>query len=587
MGRRKGKKGVKEYADDEPAVPPGEEDGEQQNEGEGESSDDADDIEGDDPLADEEGDDDLEGVDEEEGDEDDEGDEGISSEEEDEEEEEADEGKQVGRRGLQQLEARAKRKEEEKEEEQEEAEKEGMEMNLRLGEEEGDEDEHVLAGTEDREEVRARIDKVVRVLSNFKELRQEGTSRSEYMERLSKDLRNYFGYNEWFVSWALAMFHPAEAVELLDANERPRPVTLRTNPIKARRREVAGSLKSRGVNLEPLGKWTKVGLLVYDSRVPIGATPEYMAGHYMLQGAASLLPCMALSPQEKERVLDMAAAPGGKTTHLAAMMRNTGTLFANESNSERLHALVANVQRMGATNAVVCNYDGRRLPTVICQADRVLLDAPCTGTGVVSRDPSVKATKSEGEAFRSSQLQRELLLAAIDTCDAKSATGGVVVYSTCSMTVQENEDVIDLALRKRDVTVEETGLEFGREGFTRFQGKRFHPSLAKCRRFYPHVHNLEGFFVCKLRKKSNSKYPSKLPGKHDPEESLNSDRAYGTPSSSKADDDDDDEELQRRSQHFSTKRRSKSGGKHKQQRAGKRKRAAAGAKNPPKKKRKA
>jgi ribosomal RNA methyltransferase Nop2 len=94
--------------------------------------------------------------------------------------------------------------------------------------------------------------------------------------------------------------------------------------VKTRRRDLADILLNRGVNLDPLSKWSKVGLIVYDSQVPIGATPEYLAGFYMLQSASSFLPVMALAPREKERVVDMAAAPGGKTTYVAALMKNTG-----------------------------------------------------------------------------------------------------------------------------------------------------------------------------------------------------------------------------------------------------------------------
>jgi ribosomal RNA methyltransferase Nop2 len=124
-----------------------------------------------------------------------------------------------------------------------------------------------------------------------------------------------------------------------------------------------------------------------------GATPEYLAGHYMLQAASSLLPVLALAPEPHERILDMAAAPGGKTTHIAALLRNTGVVFANDGSRARAKGLVANVHRMGCRNVVVCVCDGREFPRVMGGFDRVLLDAPCSGTGVISKDASVKINK--------------------------------------------------------------------------------------------------------------------------------------------------------------------------------------------------
>jgi 25S rRNA (cytosine2870-C5)-methyltransferase len=123
--------------------------------------------------------------------------------------------------------------------------------------------------------------------------------------------------------------------------------------------------------------------VVFNSQVPLGATPEYLAGHYILQGASSLLPVMALAPQENERILDMCAAPGGKASHIgkqflfvtimhlqnisapAAIMKNTGVLFANDANKERIKAVVGNFHRLGVVNSVITSIDGRKYPTVI------------------------------------------------------------------------------------------------------------------------------------------------------------------------------------------------------------------------------
>jgi len=208
-----------------------------------------------------------------------------------------------------------------------------------------------------------------------------------------------------------------QAIEFFDANEVPRPVTIRTNTLRTRRRDLAQALINRGVNLEPIGKWTNVGLQVFESSVPIGkasttttsyiysrihftgATPEYLSGHYMLQAASSFLPVIALSPQPHERVLDMASAPGGKTTHMAALMQNTGIIFANDTSKARTKSLTANVHRLGCKNVVVCSYDGREFPKVMGGFDRVLLDAPCSGTGVISKDAGVKVNKVRHRAL--------------------------------------------------------------------------------------------------------------------------------------------------------------------------------------------
>ncbi|XP_073341757.1 28S rRNA (cytosine(4447)-C(5))-methyltransferase [Pagrus major] len=359
-----------------------------------------------------------------------------------------------------------------------------------------------------------RIKDNIDVLCNFSTKREEGKERAEYVSLLKKDLCTYYSYNNFLIEKLIDLFPLSELVDFLEANEIHRPVTIRTNTLKTRRRDLAQALINRGVNLDPLGKWSKVGLVIYDSSVPIGATPEYLSGQYMLQGASSFLPVMALSPQEGELVLDMSSAPGGKTTYIAQLMRNTGVIVANDANAERLKSVVGNIHRLGVTNTVVSNYDGRQFPKVMGGFDRVLLDAPCSGTGVIAKDPAVKTSKDDADIHRSAHLQKELILAAIDSVNAESPSGGYLVYCTCSIMVEENEWVVDYALKKRNVKLVPTGLDFGKEGFTRFKERRFHPTLRLSRRFYPHSHNMDGFFVAKLKKFSNV-IPTAPAGKED------------------------------------------------------------------------
>ncbi|EXJ76170.1 uncharacterized protein A1O5_00678 [Cladophialophora psammophila CBS 110553] len=351
--------------------------------------------------------------------------------------------------------------------------------------------------------IRTRMTETIRILGNFSQLADKAKSRTDYTEQLLSDICVYYGYTRFLAEKLFALFTPAEAFAFFEANETPRPVVLRTNTLRTNRRTLAQALINRGVVLEPVGKWSKVGLQVFEAPVPLGATPEYLAGHYILQAASSFLPVMALAPQPNERILDMAAAPGGKTTYISALMRNTGVVFANDANRQRAKGLIGNIHRLGCKNTIVCNYDAQKaFPKVLGGFDRVLLDAPCSGTGVIGKDPSVKTSKNERDFLALPHLQKQLLLAAIDSTDHNSKTGGYIVYSTCSVTVEENEGVVQYILRKRpNVKIVDTGLgNFGSEGFTKYMNKKFDDRMKLTRRYFPHRENVDGFFVCKLKK---------------------------------------------------------------------------------------
>ena len=147
--------------------------------------------------------------------------------------------------------------------------------------------------------IQARMADVIKVLQDFKNRREEGVDRQQYLARLKKDLCLYYTYNDFMVDKFLQIFPVSEIMDVLEANEVQRPVTIRTNSLKTRRRDLAQALINRGVNLDPVGKWSKVGrkdflssscfylvqvgLVVYSATVPLGATPEYHAGHYILQ----------------------------------------------------------------------------------------------------------------------------------------------------------------------------------------------------------------------------------------------------------------------------------------------------------------
>ena len=126
---------------------------------------------------------------------------------------------------------------------------------------------------------------------------------------------------------------------------------------------------------------------------------------------------------------------------------------------------------MGIKNSIITNYDAREFAKLYNKFDRVLLDAPCSGLGVIAKDKSVKMNRTYKEILNNSRLQKELILAAIDSCNAKGKGEGIIVYSTCTISVEENEWVIDYALKHRQVKCIETGLEIGEQGFVTFREK--------------------------------------------------------------------------------------------------------------------
>ena len=358
--------------------------------------------------------------------------------------------------------------------------------------------------------VKQRIHTLLTILEDYKHLKDTNFSRQEYIDQLMLSLQVFYGYNDFLLRKLWDMFPTFEILACIESNDVQRPVTIRTNTLKIKRRELTKLLLKRGMQIRELpGEWTTVGLQIMKSKVPVGATPEYLNGYYMIQSASSWLPVMAMAEHtnlEEKRILDMCAAPGGKTTYLAQIMKNSGILFANDVNKLRCKAVAAMVSRMGVENCIVCNEDGRELDKKwINMFDGVLLDAPCSGTGVISKDPQVKHSKNENEIHLMSDLQKQLLLSAIDACKV----GGIIVYSTCSILIDENECVVNYALRKRDVKIVPCEINVGKPGFVNFKQLKFNKTLQYTKRIYPHTHNMDGFFFAKIEKMSHKKNDEK------------------------------------------------------------------------------
>ncbi|WP_456418741.1 NOL1/NOP2/sun family putative RNA methylase [Methanocaldococcus infernus] len=219
---------------------------------------------------------------------------------------------------------------------------------------------------------------------------------------------------------------------------------IRVNTLKISPSALKERLEKKGVKLEKT--FLDYAFRVIESPFSIGATPEYLFGYYMPQSLSSMIPPIALNPSPKDRILDMCAAPGGKTTHLAQLMGNEGTILAVEISKERVKALKSNINRMNILNTIIINKDMRKYKEYLMKKkilfDKILLDAPCSGNIIKDKNRKVDEKDIEYCSLR----QKELLNIGLDLLKP----GGELVYSTCSMEEKENEEVIEHVLKSRD-----------------------------------------------------------------------------------------------------------------------------------------
>ena len=272
----------------------------------------------------------------------------------------------------------------------------------------------------------------------------------------------------------------------------PPPSCLRLNPLMPQAEYLLNALLKRGERTP----WCEHAFGLPNSQFPPGNTLEYALGAFYIQAKAATLAVTALAPRPGERILDMAASPGGKATQIAACMQNTGLLLVNEPQSKRLPGLVGNLERCGVANAIVTRAAGTLMARYFHNFfDRILLDAPCSGDGIIRKDRGMLRYWSVADAQRQAQLQIGLLRAAFHML----RPGGTLVYSTCSLSLQENEDVL-LGLEKKfpgqTEVLKVEGVELA--PLPMEIARRYPPTFAGCSRVWPHLHDTEGAFVARI-----------------------------------------------------------------------------------------
>ncbi|MEA3639149.1 MAG: RsmB/NOP family class I SAM-dependent RNA methyltransferase [Lamprobacter sp.] len=343
---------------------------------------------------------------------------------------------------------------------------------------------------------------------------------------------------------------------------RPLPTWIWANPLRIDGQQLLELIAEEGVSAEPVSWlnpwWSSVAqrvsapdplaapaaaLITAASSIALRLPPGFKAGQRWwycaglahAQEAVSQLPVMLLDVRPGHRVLDLCAAPGGKTAQLALALGNRGTLLANDFSAERIAALQGNLDRLGVLNASTTRSDGGNYPAAAGAFDRILVDAPCSSEGTLRRNPSLAqrggygASRTGGDALgrnapgrasgrapgrahsgigpeRSQRMagrQRALLRKAVQLC----RPGGRILYSTCTFAPEENELIVAEVLDEQNgnlelVSCQVPGLLTG-AGVTHWQGRDLDPSLSRCLRVWPHANDTGGFFVAVLQKSAS------------------------------------------------------------------------------------
>ena len=292
---------------------------------------------------------------------------------------------------------------------------------------------------------------------------------------------------KWFVKYVLDLLGKNQGLNFLEANNNSIPDYLRLNTIKASEREILNNLLYEGVELQKV-KFLKYIYQVLNSKHPLTKLNSFQKGLFYIQDKASSFAAEIADPKPDNIVLDVCSAPGTKTSYLAQLMENQGTIYSIDYSKRRIKIWKNEIRQMGVKIAFPIIADVCTSLPIEVLADIIVLDPPCTSTGVFSKQPSSKWRITPQSIKKMAEIQWTML----SYCANKVKSGGSIIYSTCSITIEENEEIIEKFLKKySNFFLADIEPKIGLPGLK---------NLDKCQRFYPNIHKSNGFFIAKLMK---------------------------------------------------------------------------------------
>jgi len=289
----------------------------------------------------------------------------------------------------------------------------------------------------------------------------------------------------WFVKYCFQMLGRSEAIDFLESTKEISPIYLRINTLKDSENHIIKRIESEGATVEKVSR-LKHTFRLLRSRVPLTRMPSFHEGLFYIHDKASCLAAEIANPKAGMTVLDVCAAPGAKTTYMAQLMKNHGNILSVDYSRRRMNVWKREIRRMGVTIATPVVADACKPLPIRLDADLVVLDPPCTSTGAFSKIPSAKWRLTKRSIVHMAEVQWSML----QNCADLVKEGGALIYSTCSVTLEENEMLVEKFLKWHpDFALTDALPSIGVPGFR---------GLNKCQRLFPHFHHCNGFFIAKL-----------------------------------------------------------------------------------------